>query len=197
MIWDSHPLALGATPSQVFIDGIAQFTNPVTIKKTNFQESPVTPAFDEEIRAAVEHDGLPPLDPKEVVTNIIFRNMSSIWFRGTGGARLVYQAANADDEGVLVFNGTIECVGSLGECPPESYPDYYRIKDLERGSIMPALTSVGTALGLQEIAMERTTSDGPANDPLLGSVPSIFNNGVVRAYDGLMFGTRDALLVYF
>ena len=62
---------------------------------------------------------------------------------------------------------------------------------------MPALTSVGTALGLQDIALERTTSDGPVNDPRLGSVPGTFNDDIVRAYDGLMFGTRDALLVYF
>jgi len=63
---------------------------------------------------------------------------------------------------------------------------------------MPALTSVGTALGLQEIAMERATSDAPVtNNPLLGSVTGIFKDGIVSAYDGLMFGTRDALLVYF
>jgi len=45
---------------------------------------------------------------------------------------------------------------------------------------MPALTSVGTALGLQEIAMERATSDAPVtNNPLLGSVTGIFKDGIV------------------
>ena len=197
VIWDSHPLALGATPLQVFIDGIPQLTNPVTVKKTNFQEPPVTPTFDEETRAAVEYDGLPPLEPKEAVSTIIFRNVSNIWLRDSDGAKLAYEALDIEDEGVLVFNGTIVCTGSRDECLPDNYSNYHRIKDLQGGSIMPALTSVGTALGLQEIAMERTTSDGPVNDPRLGSVPGTFNDGIVRAYDGLMFGTRDALLVYF
>ncbi|KIM54979.1 hypothetical protein SCLCIDRAFT_135619 [Scleroderma citrinum Foug A] len=196
VIWDSHPLALGATPLQVFIDGIPQLTNPVTVKKTNFQEPPVTPTFDEETRAAVEYDGLPPLEPKEAVSTIIFRNVSNIWLRDSDGAKLAYEALDIEDEGVLVFNGTIVCTGSRDECLPDNYSNYHRIKDLQGGSIMPALTSVGTALGLQEIAMERTTSDGPVNDPRLGSVPGTFNDGIVRAYDGLMFGTRDALLAY-
>ena len=39
----------------------------------------------------------------------------------------------------------------------------------------------------------RHLSDRPVNDPLLGSMPQIFGDGVIRAYDGLMFGTRDAL----
>ena len=196
MIWDSHPLTLGATPSQVFIDGIPQLTNPVTVKKTSFQGPPVTPTFDEEMRVAVEYDGLPPLEPIEAVSTIIFRNASSIWLRGSDGAKLVYEALDIEDEGVLVFNGTIVCAGSRDECLPDNYSNYHRI-NLQGGSIMPALTSVGTALGLQEIALERTTSDGPVNDPRLGSVPGTFNDDIVRAYDGLMFGTRDALLVYF
>ncbi|KAL4080122.1 hypothetical protein V8B97DRAFT_697398 [Scleroderma yunnanense] len=67
-----------------------------------------------------------------------------------------------DYEGVLVFDDTILCVGSQDDCPPDNYPDYYRIK----------------------ISNE------------IRSYPLQLRNGVVRAYDGLMFGTRDALFVY-
>ena len=95
-------MTLGATPSQVFIDGIPQLTNPVTVKKTSFQGPPVTPTFDEEMRVAVEYDGLPPLEPIEAVSTIIFRNASSIWLRGSDGAKLVYEALDIEDEGVLV-----------------------------------------------------------------------------------------------
>ncbi|KAI6000811.1 hypothetical protein EDD15DRAFT_2362285 [Pisolithus albus] len=195
VIWDSHPLALGTTPLQVFIDGIPQLTNPVSVRKESFQEAAITPDFDDEAQATVTYEGLPPLDPKEAVTTIVFRNASSIWLRDSSGAKLVYEAPAAEYEGVLVFDGTIVCVGSEDECPPDNYAGYY-VKDLQRGSIMPALTSVGTALGLQEIPLERTTSDGPVNDPLLGSMPGILDDGIVSAYDGLMFRTRDALLAY-
>ncbi|KAG6332265.1 hypothetical protein ID866_6822 [Astraeus odoratus] len=195
VIWDSHPLALGATPTQVIIDGILQIDNPAAVKKTDLQEAPVTPNFNEEARVAVAYDGLPPLEPQETRTSIVFRNASSVWTRDSNGARLVYEASGPDDEGVLVFNGTIICIGSRYDCPLDEYPDYHT-KDLQRGSIMPALTSVGTSLGLQEIALERSTADGPVNDPLLDSMPSVFADGVIHAYDGLMFGTRDALLAY-
>ncbi|KIK27801.1 hypothetical protein PISMIDRAFT_7806 [Pisolithus microcarpus 441] len=169
--------------------------NPVSVRKESFQEAAITPDFDNEARAMVNYEGLPPLDPKEVVTTSIFRNASSIWLRDSSGAKLVYEASTAEYEGMLVFDGTIVCVGSRDECPLDNYAGYY-IKDLQRGSIMPALTSVGTALGLQEIPLERTTSDGPVNDPLLGSMPGIVDDGIVSAYDGLMFRTRDALLTY-
>ncbi|KAI6157316.1 hypothetical protein BKA82DRAFT_4055541 [Pisolithus tinctorius] len=196
VIWDSHPLALGATPLQVFIDGIPQLTNPVSALKESFQQAAITPNFDDEAQAAVSYEGLPPLDPKEVVTTVVFRNASSIWQRDSNGAQLVYEAPGTDYEGVLVFNGTIVCAGSGDDCPPNNYPGYY-IQDLQRGSIMPALTSVGTALGLQEIPLlEITTSDGPVKDPLWDSMPSILSDGIVAAYDGLIFGTRDALLAY-
>ena len=191
-VWDSHPLTLGATPTHVFIDGISQITNPVNKKKPGFQTSPVTPNFDEEARNAIDYVGLPPLEPKDIQNNVIFRNASSIWTRGSAGAELVYSASDPSDEAVLVFNGTIVCAGSGTKCLQGGYDDYTVI-DLQRGSVMPALTSVGTALGLQEIALEATASDRPVNDPLLGSMPQIFGDGVVRAYDGLMFGTRDAL----
>ena len=33
VIWDSHPLALGATPRQVYIDGIPQLEKPQELNK--------------------------------------------------------------------------------------------------------------------------------------------------------------------
>lgn len=40
--------------------------------------------------------------------------------------------------------------------------------------------------------MERTTSGGPVDDPLLGLFPGILTGGIVSAYDGLVSRTRDA-----
>ncbi len=63
-MWDSHPLALGATPTQVFVDGIPQLRSPVQANKpTNFQKLPKVPKFDREAAAAVKYDGHPPLEP--------------------------------------------------------------------------------------------------------------------------------------
>jgi hypothetical protein len=60
--WDSHPLALGATPKQVWIDGISQIESPFSSQKpAAFQKPPATPDFDREAYEAIKYDGLPPL----------------------------------------------------------------------------------------------------------------------------------------
>ncbi|KAF8825834.1 hypothetical protein HHX47_DHR6000507 [Lentinula edodes] len=57
VVWDSHPLAIGATPVQVFMDGIAQLEDPVVIEKPDkSQDAPKIPNYDEEAREAVECD---------------------------------------------------------------------------------------------------------------------------------------------
>ncbi|KAF9233435.1 hypothetical protein BU15DRAFT_53885 [Melanogaster broomeanus] len=198
VIWDSHPLALGATPVQVFIDGISQFETSFSSKKDDSQAAPATPNFDEEARAAVEYDGLPPLEATQVTSGgILFRNVSSMWRRDDSGVYPVFQAHSVEDEGiVLVENGEIICANSMGGC--NSYlGERLHVINLEGGSIAPALVSAGTAIGLQEIALESSTSDGPVLDPLDGPIPSVLGEGsIIRAVDGLMFGTRDALLAY-
>ncbi|KAI6135870.1 hypothetical protein EDD17DRAFT_1502575 [Pisolithus thermaeus] len=131
---------------------------------------------------AVTYEGLPPLYPKEAATAVVFRNVSSIWLRDYSGGKLIYGASAAGYEGVPVFDGTIVCVGSGNECYPNNYAGYH-IKDLQDDSIMPALTS---------IPLERTTSGGPVDDPLLGLFPGILTGGIVSAYDGLVSRTRDA-----
>ncbi|KAJ8496327.1 hypothetical protein ONZ45_g12505 [Pleurotus djamor] len=56
VLWDSHPLALGATPIQVFIDGIPQLDNPFNVQKpASFQHSPKVPNFDDEAEAAIHY----------------------------------------------------------------------------------------------------------------------------------------------
>ncbi|KAF9239773.1 hypothetical protein BU15DRAFT_74314 [Melanogaster broomeanus] len=198
VIWDSHPLALGATPLQVFIDGIPQLETSFSSKKDDSQAAPVTPNFDEEAKAAVEYEGLPPLEATQVMSGgILFRNVSSMWRRDDSGVYPVFQARGVEDEGiVLVENGEIICANSMGGC--NSYLDErLHVVNLEGGSIAPALVSAGTAIGLQEIAMESSTTDGPILDPLDDPIPSVLGEGsIIRAVDGLMFGTRDALLAY-
>ena len=49
VIWDSHPLALGATPIQVIIDGIPQLPARFVVEKPHsFQVVPKVPNFDKE-----------------------------------------------------------------------------------------------------------------------------------------------------
>lgn len=54
VIWDSHPLNLGATPTQVIIDGIPQFSTQFAVQKSqSFQVAPKVPNFDKETQETV------------------------------------------------------------------------------------------------------------------------------------------------
>lgn len=124
VIWDSHPLALGAAPQQVYIDGISQLKNPhVTTKPTHAQKAPQTPNFDREAGLAVEYDGLPPLEPHSSLDDpVLFINVSQIHLRGHGcEIAQVYSLKETGSMGVaLVKGGRVVCFGSYSVCGKEA-----------------------------------------------------------------------------
>ncbi len=98
---------------------------------------------------------------------------------------------------MVVQDGSVICVSRGPTCNEHFARPNGEIVDLQGGAIQPGLVAYGTALGLTEIAMEPSTSDGFVKDPLEGQ-PPLFGAGgyVAKAVDGLQFGTRDALLAY-
>ncbi|KAH9918644.1 uncharacterized protein B0H18DRAFT_1030145 [Fomitopsis serialis] len=184
VIWDSHPLSLGTAPAQVIIDGIPQI-NPSypAVKPASSQQIPHTPNWDEEAERTLEYDGLPPLEPAASTKGVvIFSNVTSAWIRGTGTSGLVDLLATTEGTTgtVVVHAGKIIC------------------SDLQGGTLQPGLISVGSSIGLQEIAMEVSTTDGEVYDPLNVDVPTIAGGigYMPRTVDGLQFASRDALLAY-
>ena len=210
VLWDSHPLALGATPQQVWIDGIPQLTDPhAYTKPQSFQDLPKVPNFDQEAKEALEYDGLPPLEPKSSSKEtVVFANVSSLLLRtgpvsadGDGGST---QIASVNDSSVeplwvVVRSGQLVCADTVSSVCVRSALRLGRsdleIVDLGGGAISPALTTFGSPLGLEEISGEASTKDGSAPDGLVVSAPSIAGGtgALVRAVDGLQFGTRHAL----
>lgn len=200
VIWDSHPLSLGATPVQVFIDGIPQLTDAyVTRKPDVFQRTPEVPNYDKEAKVAVEYEGLPPLEPKRAKSQrVLFTNVRSTFTRRNGVIEETFSAQTIDDFGVVVVeNGKITCSGTRHSCVPSSIEGEAETIDLKGGSVAPGLTTFGSSLGLSEIDGEPSTGDGLVYDPLIRNVPSILGNAALaRAVDALQFGGRSALLAY-
>ncbi|TFK75384.1 carbohydrate esterase family 9 protein [Pluteus cervinus] len=197
-IWDSHPLALGATPTQVFIDGIPQLAAYVIRKPANYQLLPKVPNFDEQTNLTLQYEGLPPLDPGEVLDEfVVFKNIKSIYTRSLGTVESVYTAQDGNNEGVLVTrNGAVLCAGVSTDCLGFVQLDGPRVKvvDVKGGSISPRLVTFGSPLGLGHIDAELSTMDGVVSDPLMDSIyPVQGENFIARAVDGLQFGSRDAL----
>ncbi|KAF9053390.1 hypothetical protein BJ165DRAFT_1447326 [Panaeolus papilionaceus] len=219
VVWDSHPLALGATPQQVYVDGIPQLTDPVTLNKADvFQKVPKVPDFSKEAAETVKWDGIPPLNKDNWRTfadqTIVLRNVNSMYLRDgsteSQSIKAFFDATDAsfdaaDGRSVIVQGGKIVCVEGVAafasaECDrllaSSSANDITQL-DLKGGSIAPGLTSYGSPLGLVEIRLEPSTNDGVVSDGLAGGVSSLLgDDGIVRAVDGLQFEGRNALLAY-
>ncbi|KAF5363169.1 hypothetical protein D9758_008331 [Tetrapyrgos nigripes] len=214
VLWDSHPLSLGATPKQVFIDGIAQLkeAHALPAKPSHLRKAPITPNFDMEAEEAVRYDGLPPLSPRESFHDdhgvVIFVNVESVYAK-MGGKVVRVLGGGTRAKGtkknmglVIVQNGRVVCQGIGAACAGEverlKKQGNAKVVDLEGGSLAPGLTSYGSYLGLQHILGEPSTNDGEAPDPLTENVPGILggSEAVIHAVDGLQFESRSALLSY-
>ncbi|KAJ4479027.1 hypothetical protein J3R30DRAFT_3403875 [Lentinula aciculospora] len=201
ILWDSHPLAIGAAPKQVFIDGVAQLENPFVVPKSEaLQHAPKIPDFEEETKAALKYDGLPPLEPKESVSDVvIFQNFKSLFLDMGDGVEQIFTAEDYVGEPLIavVQKGDLSCVGTSDVCSTNLNVKSRTI-NLHGGSLAPGLLSFGSRLGLVHIAGETTTQDGEVFDSLSDKVPSVLGGdaAVIRALDGLQFATRDALLAY-
>lgn len=207
VIWDSHPLSLGATPKQVFIDGIPQLVEPHVLQKPHdLQHVPNTPSWNHEAEEALEHDGLPPLTGKRSKEKVVFYNVHSV-LRKTSQGRIESlflsesqtKIGSSADGVVVVSGGEIEWVGPAwmkdeGEMETllQSTPESQAV-DLKGGSIIPGLLTYGSGLGVVEIPPEASTNDGFIYDPIRGTVPSILQDEEIQAIDGLSFGGRNQL----
>ncbi|KAH9061388.1 carbohydrate esterase family 9 protein [Lactarius vividus] len=200
VIWDSHPLALGATPTQVYIDGIAQIESPYAVEKPNsLQSVPKVPNFDSEAARAVEYEGLPPLLPNEsYIGDVLFKNVKKLFLPGADDDRIqdAFTTQGIHSGVVIVLNGTVACFGPENSCFLDGSRAPLRIIDLKGGSISPTLVSYGSSLGLSEIQGEISTGDGTVFDPLVAPVSLVAEQVLVRAVDGLQFAGRNALLAY-
>ncbi|KAG0207829.1 hypothetical protein BGX33_006607 [Mortierella sp. NVP41] len=165
VIWEKHPLSLGAHPLQVYIDGIAQIKN-VDPEEWTEQESPLLFKKSPELVVPKVKDACSP-DAKDGIFTGIKKIIREEGEEVSSRAELV----------VVVENGEVVCSGlcrrHLGN---KSTPEY----DLGgEGVVLPSIFSVGTPLlGLMEIPLERKTGDGTLN----------LNDQVINAADGLKFG---------
>ena len=172
------------------------------------------PNFDSETADALAYDGLQPLEPhKRVHGTVVFTNVSAVYMRAQGGrrngsgvARVFPDEAHTSHAGASALavarEGRVVCVGGpKSACFQDAVlladAGDVEVVDLEGGALSPGVTTFGSELGLDEIqaAKEVTTKDGTAPDGLLIPVPYLAGGpgGLIRAEDGLMFGTRNAL----
>ena len=203
-MFDSHPLALGATPKQVYIDGIPQLESPFSVQKPQkLQEAPKVPNFNKEAEDAIKYEGLPPLltEKNRLTGDVLFTNVKSVYMpirSKIAHSRLFRSIVDGEvfPPSVLVQKGRITCMGQCTQDKVMARAEDVKIIDLEGGALSPGLVSFGAPLGLEEIQQEESTNDGTLIDPLTNVIPKILDDGeggIVRAADGLAFMGRDTL----
>lgn len=144
VLWDSHPLGLGATPKQVFIDGIKQIERPFAakpletdLKAPEVASKPEYPICEEEFDDGSEER------EREVLEEVLFTGVKEVLLEGDWEIN----GRREDEYEVLVKRGSIECVG---DCAMLAGAETRRV-GLKGGSLLPPLTAYGPALGLTEM----------------------------------------------
>jgi imidazolonepropionase-like amidohydrolase len=155
----------------------------------------VTPIPQTVVNTLLQYEGLPPLDANRTTSDlVVFINVASFWGSRSGHVQKLFTTTDASGI-IAVERGHVVCVGTGNICVEHTLRPHAELVDLAGGALTPALVSVGTSLGLQEIAMEESTTDGVVYDSLMRPVPKVLGGDrtLIRAVDGLQFGTRDAL----
>ena len=118
VIWDSHPLALGATPRQVYIDGIPQLEN--SKNWINHPNSKLSQKHQTGIKKETEEtDGIPPLlvtgkhgGTEGKIIQII--GVKSVWHYGSGGRiEPLFDDKNGEGRSVFLQDGLLVCVDDV------------------------------------------------------------------------------------
>ncbi|EME89098.1 uncharacterized protein MYCFIDRAFT_25199 [Pseudocercospora fijiensis CIRAD86] len=181
VIWDSDPLAVGATPLQVFIDGVPQFEDPVVLDK------PFTAPIKHFVSQEVQ-------DQPTAKSRIGFTGVSKILLPGHE------QILAEEYSNVVVEDGRISCIGKCHE--DVSSLSAADIINLQDGHIAPPLTAFGSLLGIEEITAESTTSDGSLDESSFSAaidglrfegknLAAAYRHGVTKAITAPKFAYAD------
>ncbi|KAH8926367.1 composite domain of metallo-dependent hydrolase [Atractiella rhizophila] len=197
VLWDSHPLSLGASPKQVWIDGIAQIEHSFP---TRAETEPMSASAPNSASYEVPTDPLSGPTLSSTTQEVLLYNISSI-FRRMPDGRLLEELYNGSQDshhqfGLIIRDGRVSFAGVMDVLQVDE--SLQRI-DLKGGSILPSATSFGPPMGLTEIELEASTNDGFIYDPLFSSsrasplTETLVYESPVKAKDGISFGGKDML----
>lgn len=200
VLWDRHPLDLGAAPAQVIIDGVPQLERARPTAESAPPAPPAPPSADyaaeiarvEHSRDAILADAAPAFpSPAESVESVVLHNVSTMYHGQRG--RII---AHSYEDGLAVYaRGTAACIGEAARCVHAVPTDATHI-DLAGGVITPGITAFSStaALGLEAIPSEPSTTDGKLRGLSRDAAVDVGSVGarlVPRAADGLVWGGHE------
>ena len=167
VVWSSHPLSVGATPLQVYVDGREtldedlsreHLSNLLSRSSTNIPRPQQQAVLSEDLRREV-------CDPIMQSSSVVVTGIKKSFLNSQQA-----QAEHTTDMTLVLKDGEISCFGSRESCAvvDDDLPHIH----LQNGRVLPGLIAVTTGLGLEEIPSESSTGDGGVPSKLEVSDPS-------------------------
>ena len=153
VMWDSHPLSIGATPVEVYIDGRATINNAVYLADSqHFTAASIAPPMKKEV---LPEEKQKICNPAMNLQRLVLTGISKS-FANTIGIK--HTADNDSKMTLILESGKVACFGASGECVHNAATD--TVIALEDGHVLPGLTAVTGNMGLLEIPSEESLMDG-------------------------------------
>ncbi|KAI9317393.1 hypothetical protein BX666DRAFT_1856754 [Dichotomocladium elegans] len=199
VIWNRHPLRLGARPKHVIIDGAemdfqASWTKSVEEEESRLEKPNMDVTTPEN---NIEKDTPSWLPPRPTTTmrledhglnnpvvlseactpetdSFVLRNISRLYM-GPGQTLTGFLS-------IVIENGTILCAGDKCDRDHVNWPVGSPVFEMGGSTVIPGIVSSGAPIGLAEIMSEDSTMDGYAKNDIAD--PDLAKK-VVRAVDGL------------
>lgn len=159
-IWDSHPLSVGATTVQVFVDGREVLDAGDALEKLETSARP-TDLSVPKTRPTIQQEKRQDICGKAVApgSKIAFTGIKSVLIQKP----VPSIGTNSVDENslvMLVSNGEISCLDVESKClAPHIQGSILKIH-LENGYVTPGLVAFGNNIGIVDIPSEPSTGDG-------------------------------------
>ncbi|KAI1382047.1 hypothetical protein F4677DRAFT_439852 [Hypoxylon crocopeplum] len=179
VVWDSHPLALGATPLQVMVDGQTLVNASEKLWEQSTKRGQVFAPAPPSRSQKVNDEKICSPGQKDIV----IRGISKSYINGL-------QTSVLSDATAVVRNGVLQCVGNPSceavatEAVGQGIPELH----LNGGYILPGIVSATRSHGLSELVGEESTRDGQLSGTDLSRV--------ISAADGLQFGDRRLTITH-
>ena len=143
VVWDSDPLEVGATPVQVWIDGTAQYEDPIELNK------PVPKLiFPDESAATVVEE---PVEMNSVVFTGITKVLADVEVKG---------GSNDKSYSAVIRNGKVTCIGVCTDEVRMATTSKVPVIALKDGHFTGSFTALGSQIGLNAIDAEDSTDNG-------------------------------------
>lgn len=161
VVWDSHPLSVGATPFQVFIDGrpLLDTSEVSAVEEVEGDLRPVAPRIRSTVTEAHKKSCA---QIQQTKGPIMITGISSFLIDIPPNPQ-VDEALESGTLSLLLEDHRIKCIGSYSTCvsasSTENSTDIVTIH-FNGAHITPGLVAVGNSLGIQDIPSEPSTGDG-------------------------------------